>query len=236
MNFTRSQLSLIITTFTLGIVVLTLFNIHLGASVEEEYAIEMILSEEELETLLEEEKQPEAGEPIKSHMALNETAKPSIGQPEPLKTLEEILEERAASEAESGEYAADSEAFSDNLKKLAQKREETKQLLGEKEQEHKEYTNFLKDRRTSISYSLVDRNAYELPPPIYTCIEGGKVVVNIEVDALGFVTKADFNAKSSGTNNGCLVDHAITYALKARFSPEKRSLQKGTITYLFQSK
>ena len=82
----------------------------------------------------------------------------------------------------------------------------------------------------------MDRSAYELPPPIYTCIEGGKVVINIEVDELGYVTDAEFNAKSSGTNNGCLVENAIAYALKARFSSAQRGLQKGTITYLFQSK
>jgi hypothetical protein len=115
-------------------------------------------------------------------------------------------------------------------------REQKKELLGEKEAEKKEYTNYLKDRRTSISYSLLDRTHYELPPPIYTCIEGGRVVVNIEVDGRGFVTDANFNSKSSSTSNGCLVENAIAYALKARFSSSERAFQKGTITYLFQPK
>ena len=109
-------------------------------------------------------------------------------------------------------------------------------MLGEKEAVKKEYTNYLKDKRTSISYSLVDRNAYELPPPIYTCIEGGKVVVNIEVDRQGYVTDAHFNANSSSTSNGCLVENAIAYAQRARFSPATRDGQKGSITYLFISK
>jgi hypothetical protein len=61
-------------------------------------------------------------------------------------------------------------------------------------------------------------------------------VINIEVDDRGFVTDAGFNASSSGTSNGCLVENAIAYALKARFSTSERTLQKGTITYLFQSK
>ena len=239
MNLSRSQLSLLITTFSLGIVVLTLYNIHLGATVEEEYVIEMSLADEDIEELLKEEeelKEAEKLDPVKSHMAYNETAKPSFGQPEPLKTLEELMEERAAANPSEEASFADSEAFSESLKKLAQKREETKQLLGEQEAKKKEYTNYLKDRRTSISFSLVDRNAYELPPPIYTCIEGGKVVINIEVDKLGFVTDAQFNAKSSSTSNGCLVDNAIAYALKARFSTSGRATQKGSITYLFQSK
>ena len=63
-----------------------------------------------------------------------------------------------------------------------------------------------------------------------------KVVINIEVDSRGFVTSADFNASSSTTSNGCLVENAIAYAYKARFNSSERALQKGTITYLFQSK
>lgn len=238
MHLNRSQLSLIITASTLGIVVLTLFNIHLGATLEEEYVIEMSLEEEDLPELMElPEEEVSESDPVRSHMALNETAKPQYGDPEPLKTLEELLQEREALEdQEAGEPYADNGDYAEHLKELARKREELKEQLDQQEAEKKEYTNVLKDRRTSISYSLVERNAYELPPPIYTCIEGGKVVINIEVDALGYVIQADFNAKSSGTSNGCLVENAIAYALKARFNPSSRSTQKGTITYLFQSK
>ena len=66
-----------------------------------------------------------------------------------------------------GEYA-------ERVKELKKKREEAKQKLGEKEAQKKEFTNNLAERRTSVSYSLVNRNNYRLPPPIYTCIEGGK--------------------------------------------------------------
>ena len=239
MSFTRSQLAFLITFFTLSIVVLTMFNIHLGASMEEEYVIEMSLADEELEAMLEEieeQEQQAKNDPVKSHMALNETAKPSFGTPEPLKTLEEIMAEREAMEPTESAEEMSSDEYASTLRQLAQMREERKESLGEKEAEKKEYTNYLKDRRTSISYSLVDRNAYELPPPIYTCIEGGKVVINIEVDDQGFVTDARFNASSSGTSNGCLVENAIAYALKARFSTSQKTRQKGTITYLFQSK
>ncbi|WP_285651387.1 hypothetical protein [Allomuricauda sp. NBRC 101325] len=239
MNLTRSQLSLLITFFSMSIVVLVLFNIHLGGVKEDEYVIEMSLADEDIEELLkEEEKQLEElaanSDPIKSHMALNETAKPSIGNPEPLKTLEELMEERALS-SETGEYANDA-GFEEQLKKLREDRDQKKEKLGDRDAKKEEFTNYLKDKRTSISYSLVERNAYELPPPIYTCIEGGKVVINISVDSNGYVTEADFNDKSSTTDNGCLVDNAITYALKARFSSSSRNEQIGTITYLFQGK
>ena len=110
------------------------------------------------------------------------------------------------------------------------------QYLAALKAEKKEFTNNLEARRTSVSYSLLDRNNYKLPPPIYTCIEGGKVVINIKVDVNGSVIDADFNEKSSGTSNGCLVDNAIIYARKAKFSSSNKASQKGTITYLFQGK
>lgn len=223
----------------MSIVVLMLYNIHLGGVKEDEYVIEMSLADEDIEQLIQEEERKleelaANNDPIKSHMAMNETAKPTIGNPEPLKTLEELMEERALS-SETGEYA-DSSGFEDQLKKLKADRDEKKQKLGERDAQKEEFTNYLKDKRTSISYSLVDRNAYSLPPPIYTCIEGGKVVINITVDASGYVIDASFNDNSSGTSNGCLVDNAITYALKARFSPSTKNSQIGTITYLFQPK
>lgn len=223
----------------MSLIILLLFNIHLGGVQEEEYVIEMSLADEDIiELLKEEEERMEElanNDPIKSHMAFNETAKPSVGNPEPLKTLEEILEERALNSDQSEFSGSDSE-YAAHLKELAEKRQEKKQLLGEREAQKEEFTNNLKDKRTSISYSLIDRNAYSLPPPIYTCIEGGKVVINIKVDASGYVTEADYNNQSSGTSNGCLVDNAIAYALKARFSSDSKSSQIGTITYLFQRK
>lgn len=242
MSLNRKHLSFLITFFSMSIVVLSLYNIHLGqvGSREDEYIVEMMLAEEDIEELLEEKErleQMQEADPIKSHMAFNETAKPSYGDPEPLKTLEELMAERAAT-SEAGDptdLMSDSE-YAAKVKELAKQREEKKKLLGEKEAQKKEFTNNLAARRTSVSYSLVDRTNYKLPPPIYTCIEGGKVVINIEVDANGNVTDASFNEKSSGTSNGCLVDNAITYALKAKFNTSTKTSQKGSITYLFQQK
>ncbi len=241
MNLNRKQLSLLITIFSMGIMVLGLYNLHLGktGAEEDEYIVEMMLAEEDIEELLKEKEALEdmaKSEPIKSHMAFNETAKPTYGNPEPLKTLEELMAEKEASTDDPLDGPNIDSEYAERVKELAKKREEKKQLLGEKEADKKEFTNNLAKRRTSVSYSLVDRNNYRLPPPIYTCIEGGKVVVNITVDAVGNVTEADFNAKSSGTTNGCLVDNAITYALKAKFNSSDKTSQKGTITYIFQQK
>lgn len=241
MNLNRKQLSLLITFLSMAIVVLVLFSIQLGAKEEvpEDYVVEMLVETEILEDILEEEKAKaqQNADPIKSHLAFNETAKPSFGNPEPLKTLEELIEERdAMSEGEAPADLNSDSGYAERVKALAKKREEKKQLLGEKEAQKKEFTNNLAARKTSVSYSLLDRNNYKLPPPIYTCIEGGKVVINIEVNSFGYVTDADFNERSSGTSNGCLVENAISYALKARFNSSDKQNQKGTITYLFQGK
>ncbi|WP_209401772.1 hypothetical protein [Pseudozobellia sp. WGM2] len=239
MNLNRKQLSLLITMFSMAIVVLCLYNIQLGGQQEEdEYVVEMVLDEELIEELLEEEEPEEEMEdidPVKSHMAYNETAEASQGSPEPLKTLQEILAEREAAENAEDSEPSDSD-YAERVKELRKKREEAKQKLGEKEAHKQEFTNNLAKRRTSVSFSLIQRNGYKLPPPIYTCIEGGKVVINIEVNSAGNVIDADYNSKSSGTSNGCLVENAIAYAYKSKFSSASRASQKGTITYLFQGK
>ncbi|WP_343488096.1 hypothetical protein [Allomuricauda sp. d1] len=239
MSLNRKQLSLIITIFSMSIIVLLAYSIQLGAKQEDEYVIEMALTEEDLEEILKEEERKleeiAQNDPIKTHRAFNETAKPNVGNPEPLKTLEELMEERQANESQK-DFLSNDAGYAASLKELAKKREEKKQKLGERDAKKKEYTQNLSERRTTISFSLVNRNAYELPPPIYTCIRGGKVVINIEVNALGNVVDASFNEKSSSTNDYCLIENAIAYALKARFSSDSKSKQLGTITYLFQSK
>lgn len=240
MNLDRKQLSFLITFFSMSIVVLCLYNIQLGKEEKmDEYVVEMMLEEdiEELEKQKEELEEQQERDPVKSHMAFNETAKASQGNPEDFKTLEELMEERedAAENNDDPTDLSDGE-YAERVKELRKKRQQAKQLLGEKEAKKQEFTNNLAKRRTSVSFSLIDRNGYRLPPPIYTCIEGGKVVVNIEVDGTGTVVDADFNSSSSDTSNGCLVENAIAYAYKARFSSHARASQKGTITYMFQGK
>ena len=240
MNLNRKQLSLLITLFSMAIVLLCLYNIQLGKEEKvDEYVVEMLLLEdiEELEKQKEELEKKQKIDPIKSHMAYNDAMEASKGNPEEFKTLEEILEEReaAAEKDEDPTDLADGE-YAERVKELKKKRQQAKQKLGEKDAKKKDFTNNLAKRRTSVSYSLIDRSNYRLPPPIYTCIEGGKVVVNIEVDDTGKVVDADFNARSSDTSNGCLVENAVAYALKAKFSSHQRSAQQGTITYIFQGK
>jgi len=126
MQLNRQQLSLLITIFSMAIVVLGLYNIHLGGQQEEdEYVVELVMSEEMLEELIKEEEQKleelQNQDPIKSHMAFNETAKPSYGNPEPLKTLEEILEEKAMNTSDDpSEYTDVDSDYVAKVKELAQ--------------------------------------------------------------------------------------------------------------------
>lgn len=242
MKLNRSQLSFLITFFSMSLMVLALYNIHLGAKEKGEYVIELtLLDDEELEKLLAEEKEAEklVDQPSqsKSNLAVNKAGQPSFGKPEPLKTLEELMEDQESSSNsnEETDFLNSTTGYGANLQKLSKQREEAKQKLGELEAKKTKSTSYSK-RNTTVSYSLVDRNHYDLPIPVYTCIEGGKIVINILVDSSGYVIEAEVNKKSSNTLNGCLVENAITYALLARFNSGNGENQKGTITYLFQGK
>ncbi len=242
MKLNRSQLSFLITFFSMSLMVLALYNIHLGAKEKEEYIIELtLLDDEELEKLLEEEnkvdKEVDQPSQSKSNLAVNETSKPSFGKPEPLKTLEELREDQETSSTsdEETDLLNSTNGYGANLQKLAKQREAAKQKLGELEAKKTKSTSYSK-RSTTVSYSLVDRNHYDLPIPVYTCIEGVKIVINILVDPSGYVIEAEVKKKSSNTLNGCLVENAIAYALLARFNSSDVENQKGTITYLFQGK
>lgn len=238
MHFNRSQLALLITCLSLAILVLLLHNLRLRTQEEDDYVIEMML-EEDLEEIFEEQKMEDLAQsdPIESHTAINKTAKPSVGDPEPLKTLQEIKEEQEAlSENEPLSDTNGNTNYAEHLREMARQRKERLEKLGETDAKKKSYTDYLKDRRTSVSYSLINRNNLELPPPIYTCLKGGKIVINITVDQTGSVTDASYNENSSNTSDGCLIENALSYAYRARFSRASRRSQIGTITYIFQGK
>lgn len=90
--------------------------------------------------------------------------------------------------------------------------------------------------KSTIHYSLVNRTHYNLPTPVYLCEDGGKIVINITVNAQGKVTNAYVNS-SSTTSNSCLIEHALEYAKKSEFNaaPSKPS-QIGSITFYFIDK
>ena len=60
------------------------------------------------------------------------------------------------------------------------------------------------------------------------------MVLLIEVNANGYVSMTSVNKNASTTSNLCLIESAIDYAKKARFTKNKnKPSQMGSITYIF---
>ena len=124
MQLNRRQLSLLITFLTMALVVLSLFNIHLGSEKEDDYIIELSLAEDDIDIPMEEQEKEMRdmanAEPIKSHMAYNETAKPSFGNPEPLKTLDELMEEKESANGsdKTKDFLSSESDYAANLREL----------------------------------------------------------------------------------------------------------------------
>jgi len=86
-----------------------------------------------------------------------------------------------------------------------------------------------------VSYSLSGRSAQSLPKPNYPGNEEGVVVVEINVDKYGKVTKALSGVKGSTSLNPGLVEAARKAALSTSVNQKKDApeFQTGTITYHF---
>lgn len=90
--------------------------------------------------------------------------------------------------------------------------------------------------KSTVSYSLRDRDAIYLPIPVYLCENSGKIVVNITVNSQGDVIDTYTNT-SSTSSNACLIEHALQYAKEARFvSDFSKKSQIGSITFNFIGK
>jgi len=87
-----------------------------------------------------------------------------------------------------------------------------------------------------VSASLDGRTAQSLPKPSYPGNDEGMVVVQVNVDRSGRVTRAEAGVKGSNTVNPELIAAAKKAALEARFNidPNAPSFQTGTITYRFR--
>lgn len=84
-------------------------------------------------------------------------------------------------------------------------------------------------------YQLGNRKPISRPKPNYICNEEGLVVVSIEVDINGHVTKAIPGIKGSTNTASCLLSQAKEAALKTTWQPDANapSKQVGTIKYRF---
>jgi hypothetical protein len=89
-----------------------------------------------------------------------------------------------------------------------------------------------------VSFNLLNRKAFSLPKPGYTCNSSGTVVIDIKVDKSGEVKSASVNPSASSGADECMISKALRYAEKSRFNlgNDAPSSQSGTITYKFVSK
>ncbi len=235
MNFNYSYRAFIITSLLFAILFLAFKSIKLSKyeviseeSYNVEYAEEDFIPEEEdlAATSVERVK-------IETNRAYNEAEKfiseLENSRTEPEETAEEKLQEMNKAIGVANNF--DNEA---EIAKAKAKIKEAREKLSNGT--IKKNNNLISgsSRQTTISYSLVNRSALKIPNPVYTCNGFGKVVINIEVNNLGKVTKTGYNKASSTTKNECLIESAIKYAKEARFNTDAGTLsQIGTVTYHF---
>lgn len=85
------------------------------------------------------------------------------------------------------------------------------------------------------NYKLGNRNAISKPKPAYECEEEGLVIVRVEVDREGIVTKATAGTKGSTNTAACLLSKAKEAALKTTWQQDSKAgvKQIGFIRYHF---
>ena len=225
MNFNYSYRAFLITTLLFGFLFTILFGVKIKSKLlaeEESHAIEFdaeIIEEENLAQYTEQIK-------IETNKAYNEAEAFIRG----------LEHERDAIIQESSESVLTNETSKEALENnpLAETKKSEKTALESKQHSDKTIESSKVASKTSIRYNLAERTALELPNPVYTCESGGKVVITIEVNDFGKVTKASYNKKASTTANGCLIESALEYARTSKFTSKKdRRKQLGSISYSF---
>ncbi|MBR5864970.1 MAG: TonB family protein [Alistipes sp.] len=106
---------------------------------------------------------------------------------------------------------------------------------GEREQNKGEGTGYNLQGSDQLDAGLQGRGLREgLPKPTTNYKTSGTVVVRVEIDADGNVTSAKVVLEGTTTTDAQLHKLAEEAARKAKFRPSERTLQGGTITYVFK--
>lgn len=235
MDFFEKHKALIITVLLMSVLLLGMYNIHVSNSNEKvrETLIELnqmrppkAKPEEQKET------EPEPPEPRKPELETHQAFNQDQEERENFESrLDEIFKKNAADQEAAQEETASQGNYRVESDQNQQKREASEG--DQTTQETSVQPGTL--RNSSIAFSLVGRNAIDIPNPIYTCDTRGKIVVNIVVNENGEVTETSINKNSSTSSNECLIEQALEYARGAVFSRlQGRNQQPGTITYNFQ--
>jgi len=238
LQFTNQHRALLITFLISGTIVLSVFNLSIqkqNKGYSESYfeiEPEEELTEEEIKIL--EALEQLNGSKAETNKGFNETTKSkqfaqAYKTIEPPKDYENPLlnaDHSTSASTEKRTYEPeDSGIEEDEISKFSKVNDLLKQQQNEDA-----------NTKSTMSYSLVDRTDIYMPTPIYLCEFGGKIVVNITVNANGDVTDAYTNTSSTSSNE-CLIDHAIEYAKEARFSSDaSKKSQIGSITFYFIGK
>ena len=238
MKLTNQHKALLITLFLSGSIVLLVFNLSLRKYnpflSESYYEIEPEekLTEEEIKILETLEKLNNVK--AETNNAFNETEKNNTHFTQAYKTI-----------APPEDYTPKINADLDepNMFKSNYETEPSSKLEEDELLKFDKINKLLKKQQTSennskstISFSLKNRQKVHIPVPVYLCEVNGKVVINITVNAQGSVINAYVNTASS-SNNACLIEHALEYAKQSQFSIDAlKKEQIGTITFNFLGK
>ena len=231
----------LITFFISASVVMATFALHIKqkhAQMAETYyemEPEDVVTKEQVEELERKVQELKEGVKAETNQAFNET-KQSNRFAQAYKTIEppKDYEYTPPTESDVGNYDLAQGDLYDKSKVVRKDESDKFKKVNEllKKQLDKDGNN----AKSTMSFSLVDRKLLNNPTPIYLCEQGGIIVVNITVNSKGEVIDAYVNSSSS-SDNECLQDNAIEYAMKAIFSSEpSKEKQIGTITFAFQGK
>jgi hypothetical protein len=227
MTLTNAHKSLLITFFLSATVVVLTFSFHLKRANDlvAETFFEMLPEEDEFS-----EEKEELDDILESFNKL--TTNKAFNQN---KAFDDLDDEEFESTLEKIRNRSNNEnaAKQESIEKNSEPSNDNSETFNKINEIIKKRSGNDGNKLGTSSYSLVDRELQYLPTPVYLCENGGKIVVNIKVNAQGAVTEAVYNGAST-TDNGCMVDHAIEYALQAQFDENNsKPSQLGSITFYF---
>lgn len=242
MQYLERYKALLITFLLTGIIILSLFSIHITKQTE-------LIAESYYVIEPEPEEQKEDKEPLLDRNAsLSETNKAFNEDQEfenlmknfrtvketPLETTtEQPQESEGITETSEGKYTpkkASDYAVSKQEKKDFNTINDV--LNKHKNKPHSE----TKNSNSSFTYSLKGRSLLNYNTPIYLCESSGKVIINISVNQKGEVINTYVN-NASTTKNQCLLDQALFYAKDVLFDDSNQNkAQLGSITFYFKGK
>lgn len=237
-KFFDKHKALIITTLFFSVLMLALYNFNLSsnhkATAEMLVDLEQYKLEENKETEPDKQEETPKRNPrdVQTHQAFNQDKE--TREADFKNQLDKIFEKNSAKQEEAENENTDGSEgnYAVNKKNSEEKKDRSD---GDDSAEEASQKSAVYDY-SSISFSLKGRRAVKIPNPVYTCDTAGKIVINITVDANGYVIDSSVNTGSSTSTNECLTDRALEYSAGAKFSKlAGRDSQPGTITYHFRS-